>query len=469
LALGDFNGDGKLDMAVVNSQDATINILLNNGNAGFGGSAPYALGASRFFSFSSIAAADLNGDGKLDLAVSGRQAELMILIGNGDGSFQTPSNQGTGNGQVAVADFNGDGFPDVAVTNGNGVALREGNGDGTFQPALNYATGNSPFFGSDAAGDFNGDGRPDLAVANGGSNTLTILINTGQVSSSFTLAATPASPSVAAGSSASFTVTATTQNGFHSAVSLTCTAHVSGATCTASPSSITPTAGGANSAVTVATSFSTPVGTYPVTVTGTSGNESFTVTPSIIVQAAPPPDFQISASAFSPATVAAGSSATATITVAPVGGFSASVTLSCSSITLNGSAATAAAPSCSFNPAQVANGSGTSIVTVTTTATSALSIRLAKDRLEVRRALLLLITGAAALLGAGLRRRKTGLRHLLPLRLLLASCFLLAACGGGGSVTSGGSGGTPAGSYTVAVTASAQGTSHPLNLTLIVQ
>jgi len=89
-----------------------------------------------------------------------------VLLGVGDGSFQSASNWSVGAlpGSLAVADFNGDGLADLAVAHDSGVAVLLGYGDGSFQPAQNFAAGTSPY--AVAVGDLQGDGAPDLAVAN---------------------------------------------------------------------------------------------------------------------------------------------------------------------------------------------------------------------------------------------------------------------------------------------------------------
>ena len=122
---------------------------------------------------SSIIAADFNGDGKLDLALADYISnELVIELGNGDGTFQAPLYYPVGGNSQALfaADFNGDGKLDIAVANAgdNTVSILLGNGDGTFQAAKTFATGNFPL--SVASGDFNGDGKLDLAVACNGSS-----------------------------------------------------------------------------------------------------------------------------------------------------------------------------------------------------------------------------------------------------------------------------------------------------------
>jgi len=384
---GDFNGDGMLDFAVVGGSSVTL--FLNQGSGNFGSTTISLIeggaGKSRHSKsgpkppiittdFTAIAAADFNGDGKLDLAVSGigdvtNRAQLEILLGNGDGTFQSPIIPGLGGSPIAVADYNGDSFLDLALGNQGFVSVTLGNGDGTFRDPSTYATGLSSF-NTLAEGDLNGDGKPDLAAANGGqfssSNTLTILLNTGQTSASFKLAVNPTSQTVSAGNSTSFTVTATSFNGFNSSVSLTCTGQPSGSTCTAKPASVVPTTSGATTTVTVTTSASTAVGTYPLTITGTSGSEQFNVKPSLTVNPAPP-NFSISApSSATPSSVTPGQSATAKVTAGSTGGFAGTVNFTCAV-----SPAPSLAPTCSFNPAQATLTSGeqaTSTLTIKTTA-----------------------------------------------------------------------------------------------------
>src|SRR5262249_38692985 len=111
---------------------------------------------------------DFDCDGTLDLAVTRTDGMVSVLLGNGDGSFQTPRNFPIGNAprSLVVGDFRRNGILDlVAVAGSNDVSVLLGNGDGTFAPAFKYPGGGSP--ASVAVGDFNGDGFPDFAVAGG--------------------------------------------------------------------------------------------------------------------------------------------------------------------------------------------------------------------------------------------------------------------------------------------------------------
>jgi hypothetical protein len=192
VAVGDFNGDGKPDLVVINDLDATVSVLLNT--TAPGASVP---SFAAFQSFAtgntprSVAVADLNGDGKPDLAVANYNASSVSVLlnttapGAGTVSFSAQQAFGTGSGprSVAVADLNGDGRPDLVVANaaGNSVSVllnttAPGASTPSFATQHAFATGNGPR--SVAVADLNGDGKPDLAVANYFSNTASVLLNT---------------------------------------------------------------------------------------------------------------------------------------------------------------------------------------------------------------------------------------------------------------------------------------------------
>jgi hypothetical protein len=181
ITAGDFNRDGKLDLAVVNYDTQNVSILLGNGDGSFQPATNYSAGLTP----RSVAVGDFNHDGKLDLAIANLKGNsVSILLGNGDGSFGQPVAYAVAYGPLflRVADINGDGNDDVVAAlsysgeHGNGsVALLLGNGDGSLQKPTIYGTGLIPR--TLAIADFNGDGALDIATSNESSNSVTILLN----------------------------------------------------------------------------------------------------------------------------------------------------------------------------------------------------------------------------------------------------------------------------------------------------
>ena len=177
VAIGDFDGDARPDLAVANNGSNSVSVLLNNGDGTFAPATNFAIGAGQF----AVATADLNGDGRLDLVTASQATNnVSVLFGNGDGTFGAATHFGAGGfpASIAIADLNGNGALDLAVANESGtVSVLLGNGSGGFAPATHYTA--APGTISVAIGDLNGDSRLDLATANLGSNTVSVLLGTG--------------------------------------------------------------------------------------------------------------------------------------------------------------------------------------------------------------------------------------------------------------------------------------------------
>ena len=174
----DFNADGILDLATANYNSNNVSILLGTGTGSFGSVTNFNVGTNP----RSVVAEDFNADGKLDLATANNQSNnVSILLGTGTGSFgaATNFNAGTSPYSVTVGDFNSDNKSDLAVansgTNSNTVSILLGDGTGNFGAAANFGAGTNPY--SVAVGDFNADGKTDLATANYGSNNVSVLLN----------------------------------------------------------------------------------------------------------------------------------------------------------------------------------------------------------------------------------------------------------------------------------------------------
>jgi hypothetical protein len=500
IAMGDFNGDGILDLALSNHASNTVTIMLGNGDGTFTtAAASTATGPSPTF----ITVADLNGDGKPDLAVT-TSNNVSILLGNGDGTFTAAPSPvtGSGLGQVTVADFNGDGKPDMAVANtpSNSVTVLFGNGDGTFTLEPSPSTGMGPQF--IVAADFNGDGKPDMAVANQGDNSVTVLVAETALASatvndispmglgthlvdasyggdtnyaasissttalivgapSYLLSSTPIT--IVAGASGTSTITVTPTNGFTGTVSLQCDGgsllggggDVDLPTCSAiAPVSITSKAA-ATTTLTINTQSGTTPGSYmfgiPIPTPGGGFMDGTAVDVTVTApEPGPAPSFTLSNTSVSIASP--GATGTSTITLTPSGGFTGTVALTCA---VTGSpAGVVDAPTCSVSAPTAISGTApvTATLTISTTGASAAALH------DPLRRIVPVGGGVAlaALLFCGLPGRRRRLKTLLGLLLFAAVAGSGIGCSGAASNThttpTPANPGTTPGNYTATVT-----------------
>lgn len=177
VAAADLNADGRPDLAVANHDSNNVSILFNSGGGCFAAPVHYAIGAGPV----AIALADVNNDGRSDLVVANDTGTVSVLLRNAGGTFQTARSftAGTGPRAVTVADLNGDRCQDITVANATsgGLSVLLGNCLGGFAAARSYPVGTAPQ--SVAVADLNRDGRPDLVTASSGSQDVNVLLGRG--------------------------------------------------------------------------------------------------------------------------------------------------------------------------------------------------------------------------------------------------------------------------------------------------
>ena len=164
LALGDLNGDHRID-AVVPTRDGPLKIRLGNGDGTFGPETDDERYRGRIYG-RSIVLSDLNHDGRLDAIVPAYPDTVFVLLGLGDGRFgpATAFKSGSSAKAAVVGDLDSDGNPDVVITNeaDGTVSVLRGLGDGTLGPHAEFPGGS----GTPVIADFNHDQKPDLALRN---------------------------------------------------------------------------------------------------------------------------------------------------------------------------------------------------------------------------------------------------------------------------------------------------------------
>ena len=520
VVTGDFNRDGRLDLAAANSGSNTVSILLGNLDGTFQAAVNYSVGLDPV----SIVVVDLNNDKTLDLAVafhgdqsSAQTGGVSLLLGSGNGTFQAATTLASTSypTSIGAGDFNIDGKADLAVSDFDApVSVFLGNGDGTFHAAVNYnVTGDASFV---VVGDFNSDNKPDLAVTTQISlhseqldGKASVLLGKGD--GSF-LPAVETSLGGAAWSGAvgdfngdqkldlAFIIKPTSVFG----VTAEAIALGNGGGTFGSPQII----GGADFATSVMVNdlnedrvpdvvgFSYPVthalhiflglgdGTFhqPETLVFSSfgpggiamgdfngdglADLAVTMDPQNVVSIFlnTTVDFALSLSDLAPLIVRAGQSATSTVMTTAANGFTGSVSFTCSvqpTPTL--------APQCSISPSSLNPGTPATLTITTQAPQAALASPFGSSGLLY--AIWMPIFGAA-FAGACLCSRQRFQRKLdfLLCCMLLAGLLFQAACGG--SSTSGrsaGISGTPKGQYTITLTGVAGSTQHSAGVTLTVQ
>jgi FG-GAP-like repeat len=486
IAVGDFNRDGKKDLAVLDGGEASVSILFGKGDGSFQPVMKYNLDSSGYPA--AIAAADLDGDGTLDLAVAGGGDGISILLGNHDGTFQPAVNFSISatlglyvfdTSSLTIGDFNEDKKLDIAVVSQTFPSGGEsrgylsvfvGNGDGTFQSPIQTAIGGGSF--SIAAGDFNGDGKLDVVVTPDPGPfvpvPVVLLLGNGDGTFQARQDLDPAQGGIPIPHHFAAVAGDFNNDGKFDVAVLVDFVVGSGA---APPPVLRLLLG--NGDGTFQTPQDSDLSTLPWSLSAgdfnlngsldaaVANSESNNI--SVLLNNSGPgslPDFSLSASPLSPGTVAAGQSATGTVSMALTDGFNKSVSFTCSV-----QPAPAHAPTCSFNPSS--STSGTTLTVNTTTPTSARISSSAMTGLSY--AIWLPLIGLMVV-GASLGSTQAAKRRVLGFLLwsvLLTGLASQSACGGGAPSSSGG--GTPTETYTVTVTGTSESIHHSAAVTLTVQ
>jgi hypothetical protein len=459
VVAADFTGDSIDDLAI--NIGSVVNILL-----GFQTFATYGNGAT------ALAAGDFNGDGKVDLVFvnGGNNQTISVLMGNGNGTFQAPVDYPTAlfPGKVAVGDFSGDGKPDIAVTASNisvtppmGLSVFTNNGDGTFAPRIEYETGVDAV--AVAVGDFDLDGKLDVVT----SNLLTSPL-------SYVGAFLPGSVSVLLNGAGAIVTIHSSENPSAPGAPVTLTANVNARV----PEALSPTGSvtledGSTTLGTASLIGGNAVFSLPSLTPGShtisarySGDQIFRPSTSVLYQAVVAPDFSLTSSAIAPSSLSGGQSATATVTITSLAGFSGPVSLSCSV-----APSAAGAPICSLTPPVVQSAPGNSVTSTLKISTSSFQAKsgTGESPRPVRRGatLWLPLSGlllASLVLTVGRGRKQAWLSCFFTCTLI-GMLATQVACGGSQGSSSGG--GT-AKSYVITIQGQSASGQHSVSVPVIV-
>jgi len=488
IAAADFDGDGNLDLVVSNLGidhtnggflSGSVSVLLGIGNGTFQDHVDYATGLGP----NSVAVGDFNGDGRLDFAVKAAADHLInVFLGHGDGTFRPHIDTATGDsgivGELAVADFNQDGKTDLVVAGayaGGVVRILLGNGDGTFQPGASFDQA-GPFGRSLAAGDLDGDGKIDLVVshANFGNATASgTSVMLGHGDGTFAHATTLPKTKCHVGTPFIADVDG---DGKLDIVTISGGGPLEGFCGFLGLGDVLVFRGNGDGTFKTPDVFNTEYAYNLIAVGDLDGDNApdlvtmdniedslaNTIGVALNITGA---DFSISTSSSSLGTIRRGQSATTTLSFEHLNNFDEPVAVGCSV-----QPATTAAPTCSITPSSLSfDGSGhaTATLTFSTSATSASLAPSPKVDMDLSGFLCLPLAGMV-LIGTSLASGRSAKNRLLVCLsgvVLLSGVLLQTACGGG----SNGNGGSQATTYTVTITGMSEATNHSTTMNVIVR